>query len=63
MRDTETWAKGEAGSMKDSILGPRGHDPGDAQPLSHPGAPALWIFNYEEESYMFPHLGVKCMHF
>ena len=53
MRDTETQAEGEAGSMwgAQCRLDPR--TPGshlepkaDAQPLSHPGAPLLRIFIY-----------------
>ena len=53
MRDTEaeTQAEGEAGSLWGARSGTWSQDPGiwpeleaDAQPLSHPGAPQIYIF-------------------
>ena len=47
MRDTETQAEGEAGSMQGAQCGTRSQDPGlkvDAQPLSHQVSPAVLIF-------------------
>ena len=48
MREVETWAEGEAGSLWGAQCGTRFQDPGitpepkaDAQPLSHPGGPRI----------------------
>ena len=47
MRDTETEAEGEAGSLWGAQCGTQSWDPGimkaDAQPLSHPGVPRGFI--------------------
>ena len=51
MRDTETQAEGEAGSMPGAQRGTRSRDSritpwaeGGAKPLSHPGCPQLFFF-------------------
>ena len=51
-REAETWAEGEAGSMWEPNVGLNPGTPGsrpepkaDIQPLSHPGAPILYILN------------------